>query len=133
MSEPRTPTGKWMVQRCHHTSGWNYEHATNHDICAIEREMEADTLERMRAANDADPGHYFTPDSLAAALHEVNDDGCRGPYSNCDIQDQFNDEAEAIIKAAKEAEPCCDCRIHVDGICKHHGRLDPVAAKEAER
>ena len=31
--------------------------------------------------------------------------------------------AEAIL-AAHEAKPCCDCRIHVDGICKHHDRLE---------
>jgi hypothetical protein len=47
---------------------------------------------------------FFTVDSLAAALHAINDDGCRGPYADCDIRAQFTDEAAAIIQAAKEAE-----------------------------
>jgi hypothetical protein len=41
-------------------------------------------------------------------------------------------DGEDMPADAASAEPCCDCRIHVDGICKHHDRLDPVAAKEAE-
>jgi len=120
-----------------------YPHVAEKDA---QRQVEAVALAEYRSAALPDDVFIGTVEGLAAALHETGEYGeCRFIENQDDVDagasmvritrdcspEHHMDRAAAIVKALKEADPCCDCRIHVDGICKHHDRLP--ALKEAER
>jgi len=102
MTVPTTPTGKRMRAAPH---GWNGE-----VIIAIEQEAAAAERERLRG--------------LAMYPYDTLDgDGVqRGQCQVCG-EDGLS-EAEVTAFFEVPTDRCCDCKIHVDGVCRHHDRLE---------
>ena len=110
--DPTTPTGKRLWDEAKGVRGASPANliAIEHEAAAAERErLESGLADAMMAGGILPDDYYITDPDTPFGPEEQWFDG-----------DAF---AAALVAAIKD-EPCCDCRIHVDGICKHHDRLE---------